>query len=159
MNGPRVTPLDIEQNIKSEVYFTAHQGARASFLDHAIESMSDPVAVLSLPDELRLMTICVLVLKNGFTVIGTSACAYPENFDAAFGQKLAREKAVEQIWPLMGYELKTKLASDPSYGQAASVSEPTPTVGEGHEAHDIVGTGEAEAGLADELQEYEGKIK
>jgi len=51
----------------------------------------------------------VLVLKNGFTVTGESACASPENFDAEIGRKVARANAVQKIWPLMGYELKSKL--------------------------------------------------
>ena len=59
---------------------------------------------------LSLLTFCVLVLKNGFTVTGESACASPENFDAELGRKIARQKAVEKIWPLMGYALKERLA-------------------------------------------------
>ena len=49
--------------------------------------------------------------KNGFTVTGESACASPENFDAEIGRKIARANAVQKIWPLMGYALKSKLAS------------------------------------------------
>ena len=59
---------------------------------------------------LHLLTFCVLVLRNGFTVTGESACASPENFDAEVGRKIARQNAVSRIWPLMGYELRTKLA-------------------------------------------------
>ena len=60
---------------------------------------------------LDLLTFCVLVLKNGFTVTGESACASPENFDAELGRKIARQNAVQKIWPLMGYELRSKLAT------------------------------------------------
>ena len=56
------------------------------------------------------MTFCVLVLRNGFTVTGESACASPENFDAELGRKIARQNAVSKTWPLMGYHLKQKLA-------------------------------------------------
>jgi hypothetical protein len=49
-------------------------------------------------------------VKNGFTVTGESACASPKNFDAEISRKIARQKAVEKIWPLMGYELRSKLA-------------------------------------------------
>ena len=51
----------------------------------------------------------VLVLRNGFTVTGEFACASPENFDAEIGQKIARQNAFQKIWPLLGYELRTKL--------------------------------------------------
>ena len=66
-------------------------------------------------EALGLLTFCVLVLRNGFTVTGESACASPENFDAEIGRKIARQKAVEKIWPLMGYELRSKLSA-PSSG-------------------------------------------
>ena len=59
---------------------------------------------------LGLLTFCVLVLKNGFTVTGESACASPENFDAEIGRKIARQNAINKVWPLMGYELRSKLA-------------------------------------------------
>ena len=39
-----------------------------------------------------------------------AACASPENFDAEIGRKIARQNAIEKIWPLVGYELRTKLA-------------------------------------------------
>ena len=58
---------------------------------------------------LGLLTFCVLVLRNGFVVTGESACASPENFDAEIGRKIARENAINKVWTLMGYELRTKL--------------------------------------------------
>ena len=51
------------------------------------------------------------MLRNGFTVTGESACASPENFDAELGRKIARQNAVQKIWPLMGYALKERLAN------------------------------------------------
>lgn len=57
-----------------------------------------------------VLTICVLKLKNGFTVTGESACAAPENFHKEIGEEIAKRNAVAKIWALMGYELKTKLA-------------------------------------------------
>ena len=55
--------------------------------------------------------LAVLVLKNGFTVTGESACASPENFDAELGAKIARKHATDKIWALEGYLLKSKLAA------------------------------------------------
>lgn len=113
--GPRITPEVIEGQIVSEHYFTAHQGARTGLLDDAVEHRTAPEAaetmgnVLTLPDELRLLTFCVLVLKNGFTVVGTSACASPSNFSRSIGERVARQDAVNKIWPLLGYELRSRL--------------------------------------------------
>ena len=97
----RVTPADIEANIRAETYFTAFDGSMADDRDMAVQDA----------DALKLLTFCVLVLRNGFTVTGESSCASPENFDAEIGRKIARQNAVQKIWPLMGYELRSKLAS------------------------------------------------
>ena len=103
----RITPADIEANIVSEHCFTAAQGC----LGEGVAAGVLPADyVLSDPACLHLLTFCVLVLRNGFTVTGESACASPENFDAEIGRKIARQNAVQKILPLMGYELRSKLA-------------------------------------------------
>lgn len=105
LTAPRITPADVEANIVGEHYFTAAAGVEGEL------RFGDPQASDSdtYSDSLKLLTFCVLVLKNGFTVTGESACASPENFDAEVGRKIARRNAVDKIWPLMGYELKSKL--------------------------------------------------
>ena len=105
--APRVTPADIEANIVGEVYFTAADGYRSGPCYDPNGHAHEP---LPAPAPLELLTFCVLVLRNGFTVTGESACASPENFDPEIGRKVARANAVAKIWPLMGYELKSRLA-------------------------------------------------
>lgn len=100
----RVTPAAIEANIASEHYFTALDGVDG-YYKGGLEAQACANA-----RELGLLTFCVLVLRNGFTVTGESACASPEKFDAEIGRNIARQNAVAKVWPLMGYELKTKLA-------------------------------------------------
>ncbi|MFZ6687518.1 Gp49 family protein [Undibacterium sp. SXout11W] len=101
LTAPRVTPAEIEASIGSEFYFTAADGCAGA-------SGRRPNSVCS-GTALKLLTFCILVLENGFTVTGESACASPENFDAELGRKIARANAVNKIWPLMGYALKQKL--------------------------------------------------
>lgn len=107
LTAPRVTPADIEANIASEHYFTAADGVIG---ENRVRAMSE-VDVDATLGPLRLLTFCVLVLQNGFTVTGESACASPENFDAGIGRKIARSNAVNRIWPLMGYALRDRLSS------------------------------------------------
>ena len=113
--APRVTPADIEANIASEHYFTAAhgvEGAMARMELHQRHAEVDTAANhMSVHVNLGLLTFCVLELRNGFTVTGESACASPENFNAEIGRRIARENAVDKIWPLMGYELKCRLAN------------------------------------------------
>ena len=98
LTAPRITLSDIEAAIASEHYFTANDGVYGAGIEGDLP-----------PPALRLLTFCVLLLKNGFTVTGESACVSAENFDAEIGRKVARDNAVQKIWPLMGYELKERL--------------------------------------------------
>lgn len=83
LTAARVTPERIEQVIASETYYV-------------------------FPG--TTVTIACLSLRNGFRVIGESACASPENFDEAIGRKIARENAKQKIWALEGYALLNRLA-------------------------------------------------
>lgn len=85
LTAPRVTPTDIEASILTEQY-------------HVFAGTT--------------VTVCCLTLQNGFDVVGESACASPENFDADIGRKIARANAVQKIWPLAGYLLKEQLARE-----------------------------------------------
>ena len=115
LNAPRITPDLIQANIQSVHYFTALQGARCAVMDYVV---AEPPYLDPEPPELDpalgLLTFCVIVLQNGFTVTGESACASPENFDAEAGRIAARRQAENKIWPLMGYELKCRLAEQVS---------------------------------------------
>jgi hypothetical protein len=94
--APRVRLADIEASI-AEQY-------------HVIGS----AAVGGIPTTghpLDLLSICILVMKNGFTIIGKSAPASRDNFDAELGKKFAYDDAVRQLWPLMGFALRDKLAT------------------------------------------------
>ena len=106
LTAPRVTPEHIASLIRSEVYFTGTDGSQ-SYGAHIKSEYVEGERILA---PLDLLTFCVLVLRNGFTVTGESACASPENFDPEIGRKIARENAVNKIWMLEGYLLKQKLS-------------------------------------------------
>jgi hypothetical protein len=108
--APRIAPADIEANIASEHIFTAREGVLGALAADGVAATAYEQANAA-PAALDLLTICVLVLRNGFTVTGESACASPENFDAEIGRKIARANAVNKVWPLMGYALKERLAA------------------------------------------------
>ena len=102
LTAPRVTPADIEANIASEFYFTATDGV--------LGASGMGTAPAGRAKSLNLLTFCVLVLRNGFTIAGESACASPENFDAEIGRKIARANAVAKIWPLLGLRAEREIA-------------------------------------------------
>ena len=101
--APRITPSHIKSVIASEHYFTAADGVCCSSSGGLVAGFD----VKNYPSHpLNLLTFCVLVLKNGFTVVGESACASPENFNADIGKRVARENAESKIWKLEGYLLR-----------------------------------------------------
>jgi len=88
--APRITPQQIDDTIAGEAYL----------------NMGDATGVPAL----KVLTICTLILKNGFIVTGESACASPENYDAEIGRKIAHDNARNKIWALEGYRLRSELA-------------------------------------------------
>ena len=82
LTAPRITPAQIDAAIAGEAY-------------HVFPGTT--------------LTVCALTLRNGFQVVGESACASPENFDAELGRKIARDNARGKIWALEGYALRNKL--------------------------------------------------
>lgn len=96
--APRVSLADIEAAISFRYDITGADAVRP-----------DDGVVITL-EPLRILSICILVMRNGFTIIGKAAPASPENFNRELGIKLAYEDAVRQVWPLMGYSLRDRLA-------------------------------------------------
>lgn len=95
LTARRITPEIIDEQIVGEAYFRGTDGVHRD---------SDNIP-------LSCLTICVLVLKNGFTIVGKSACASPENYDSELGRKIARDDARNQIWAFEGYALRSCLAA------------------------------------------------
>lgn len=55
------------------------------------------------------VTICMVTMVNGFTVLGQSACVSARNFDAKVGQEIAYLDAFEKLWQLEGYLLAERM--------------------------------------------------
>lgn len=54
------------------------------------------------------VTHCRIILDNGFSVSGESACVNPENYNEEIGQKIAYDNAFRHLWPLFGFLLAEK---------------------------------------------------
>lgn len=106
----RVSLADIEEAIAGEFYTTGEAVVRmAGTGSNPIGKIKPDYEVPKVLDALAPLTICLITMKNGFTVIGKAAPADPANFDAELGRKFAREDAIRQLWPLMGFSLRDKL--------------------------------------------------
>ena len=105
LTAPRITPADIEANIASETYFTGADGVVGEMGTEA-----DALDAGRIPASLDQVTFCVLITTNGTKLVGVNTGPVsPSNFDAELGRKLARQNAIDQLWPMMGYALRTKI--------------------------------------------------
>lgn len=87
LTAPRITPADIEANI-----------AHTEIVKHISPSG-------------QVLRWAVLTTRNGYAVTGRpSASVSSANDNAEIGEKVAIENARQELWPLMGYELRSKLA-------------------------------------------------
>lgn len=104
LNAPRVTPKAIEDRIVGEFYFTLGAALdNSSIMNEAINLPLDTALYDALRQKLDVFTVCVLQCDNGFAVFGESAPVSPENFDVALGKKIAKQKAVDKLWPALGF--------------------------------------------------------
>jgi len=103
--APRVTLDDIKANIEICFYLN---GSAIPPSAGIVERAPDFDSITGF-GALRSLTLCVMVLRNGFVVIGKSVPASRENFNVELGCKFAYEDAVRQVWPLMGYALRERL--------------------------------------------------
>lgn len=87
LTAPRVTPADIESNIVD-----------TEIVKHVSKSG-------------QVLRWAVLTTANGFAVTGKPSCSVSSaNDNAEIGEAVAIENAKGELWPLMGYELRSMLA-------------------------------------------------
>lgn len=98
-----VTKESIESKIKSVIYLNVGAG---------VEATDGGVTQQDVIDNLNLVTLCVIILENGFKVEGVSACVDPANYNEEIGRKCAYENAFEKIWQLEGYMLRQAMYED-----------------------------------------------
>lgn len=87
LTAPRVTPKDIEDNIAVVEYvkFVSASG--------------------------QVLRWAVITTKSGYSVTGKSSCSVSAvNDNQEIGESIALENARNELWPLMGYELKQRLS-------------------------------------------------
>lgn len=86
MKAPSVTIEDVEKAIIAETYTLLPNGRT---------------------------TVCQLTLfdngDTGFTVEGQSACVSKANYNEELGNKYARQRALDKVWEVLGYDLAKRL--------------------------------------------------
>lgn len=55
------------------------------------------------------VTVVTAQLPNGFTIVRSSACVDPANYDESIGAEMCKKRIEDEIWQLEGYLLQEKL--------------------------------------------------
>ena len=71
------------------------------------------------------LTICVVEVENGYKVVGTSACADPQEYNQELGMELAYKDALNKLWPLEGYLLCQDLADGAVLDELLTETDPS----------------------------------
>ena len=108
LTAPHITPEHVESIIGSINYFTGKEGVLGAYKSNNDIYQGDVPSSIS-DEALSCITFCVIVLDNGYTVVGQSACASPSNYDKELGESIALSKAKDKVYELEGYLLKCKL--------------------------------------------------
>lgn len=88
LTAPRVTLADLEANI-ADIEIVKHVSKTGQVLRWAI-----------------------ITCQNGFAAVGKpSVSVSPANDNAEIGEKVAIDNTRGELWPLMGYELRSRLAN------------------------------------------------
>lgn len=97
-DAPRVTPDSVEDELAEEYYFTGRQAVLAlGKTDHP---------------ELERLTICVLRLRSGALVVGTSIVVSLENFDESVARQRAYRDAMSKLTDHLGFQMKQALYAE-----------------------------------------------
>lgn len=94
-----VTLASIKDKIRGMYFINAGAAVKASDRGYTERDL----------EELNLVTICIIILENGFKVEGTSACVDPKIYNEAIGQQEAYKNAIDKIWEIEGYLLKQQM--------------------------------------------------
>ena len=100
-----VSLLMVESEVLAEYHMNAFE--LASSTDDVKSDLRDGYP--GIPVSLKNTDICLLVMRNGHVIVGTSACISAKKYSRTEDRRYARENAIDLAWKLMGYELRTRL--------------------------------------------------
>ncbi|RZI62359.1 MAG: hypothetical protein EOP37_03385 [Rubrivivax sp.] len=99
-----------DQEIEQVIQAKGLTAARVTPADIEAAIVGTDVVVFQAPSG-QVLRWGVLTMRNGFAVTGhPSVAVSPENDDVELGERIAIDNAKSALWPLLGYELKSKLA-------------------------------------------------
>lgn len=120
LTAARVTPVMVEDAIVHEAYYTLDDAVFGKVASQADGHTEVGCLAYATRPNLDQVTLCHLELVNGTRIVGVNyGPISPENFDEELGKKLARQNATDQVYALLGYQLRTHLQQRAELNQSS----------------------------------------
>lgn len=104
--------MSTDQQIEQEIQAKANKAPRVTLADLQANIVHTEIVKHISPSG-QVLRWAVLTTRNGFAVTGRpSASVSSANDNEEIDKKVAIDNATQELWPLMGYELRSKLAGD-----------------------------------------------
>lgn len=85
-----------ENMIQSKHFFSGKDGVMGSVVEPGEYTPTiDP--------RLKMVTFCVMVLKNGYLIVGEASCANPDNYCYETGKSCAEEAAFDKVVAMQAF--------------------------------------------------------
>lgn len=98
-------------NIEAEIQAKQLNAPRVSLAD-LDANIADVEIVKHISKTGQVLRWAVITTQNGYAVVGKPSCAVSSaNDNAELGESIAVTNSRNELWPLMGYELKSKLTA------------------------------------------------
>lgn len=89
---------------------TDQGGNKGAFVpQERIEHLLDTAEVETFHRVFGKLTIVVAQVENGFTLVGSSGCVNPDNYDEELGEEICINQIADQLWKLEGYALSERV--------------------------------------------------
>ena len=73
------------------------------------EKMVDDFIVSNISTRMESSTVVQFKMRNGFTLVESSACADPDNYDHELGVSICKQRVKPAVWSLLGFLLKSAI--------------------------------------------------
>lgn len=105
------SPRSDDAGIETEIIAKGLSAPRVSLAD-LNANVADVEIIKHVSKSGQVLRWAVITTQNGYAVVGKPSCSVsPENDNAEIGERLATENARSELWPLMGYALRSALSN------------------------------------------------
>lgn len=71
------------------------------------QMVDDFIIGYDISSKMDKITIVIATLRNGFTIVESSACVDPKNYNEKIGAEICKERIENQVWNYLGFLLQT----------------------------------------------------